>query len=147
MADLLPDDEFFEDLAAQIPLGEDARTPDLLKDRIFSALTQNLEQESFFEDLASEIPVLPAPAKLKSRIYSALLLEQVESGPLLSLSECKTGGRALCVFESLVQIAPVGQTIESINYCRICHARVLAERFENAPIYWPGCPYAGFQNR
>ena len=145
MPDRHSDDEFFEQLSAGTLLGEEFRTPDLLKDRIFKALTDSHEKDAFFEDLAAEIPVAQAPARLKSRIYSALLLEQVESGPLLSLSECKSGGRALCVFEALVQIAPVGQTLDSINYCRVCHARVLAERMEHAPIYWPGCPYSGFQ--
>jgi hypothetical protein len=29
----------------------------------------------------------------------------------------------------------------------VCHARVLAERLEHAPIYWPHCPYVRFQNR
>jgi hypothetical protein len=24
---------------------------------------------------------------------------------------------------------------------------VLGERVENAPIYWPGCPYVDFQGR
>ena len=146
MVDRHTEDEFFEDLAARIPLGEDVRIPGSLKDRIFSALIDGLDEQEFREQLITEVPDIAAPARLKSRIYSALVMAQAQSGPLLSLSECETGGRALCVFEKLVEIAPVGQSIESINYCRICHARVVAERFENAPIYWPGCPYAGFQN-
>ena len=88
-----------------------------------------------------------APSRLKSRIYSALLERQREDGPLLSLSEVKAHGRKLCVFEELVQIAPVGEAIKQPNLCRVCHARVLAENIENAPVYWPGCPYAQFQNR
>ena len=145
MPDRHAEDEFFERLSENSPLGEESPTPAFLKERLFKALTDSQEQDAFFEDLAAEPPVVPAPARLKSRLYSALLLEQAESGPLLSLSECKSGGRALCVFETLVQIAPVGQTLDSINYCRVCHARVLAERMEHAPIYWPGCPYSGFQ--
>jgi hypothetical protein len=88
-----------------------------------------------------------APSRLKSRIYSALVQRQRQDGPLLSLSEVKAGGRKLCVFEVLVQIAPVGEPAKQPNLCRICHARVLAETIENAPVYWPGCPYAQFQNR
>jgi hypothetical protein len=65
----------------------------------------------------------------------------------LSLSDVKAAGRGLCVFEQLVQIAPVPEPAKRPNLCRICHARVLAERIENAPIYWTGCPYAHFQNR
>ena len=147
MAERHTEDEFFEDLAARIPVGDDSSIPDAMKDRIFSALAGRLEEDEFSERLITEVPDTAAPARLKSRIYSALVLVQAQTGPLLSLSECETGGRALCVFEKLVEIAPVGQAVESINYCRICHARVVAERFENAPIYWPGCPYAEFQNR
>ena len=88
-----------------------------------------------------------APSRLKSRIYSALLERQRQDGPLLSLSAVKQGGRRLCVFEELVQIAPVGEAAKQPNFCRVCHARVLAEKIENAPVYWPGCPYAQFQNR
>jgi hypothetical protein len=31
-----------------------------------------------------------------------------------------------------------------MNPCRICHARILGERLEKAPIFWPGCPYSEF---
>jgi hypothetical protein len=86
-----------------------------------------------------------APSRLKSRIFSALTRRQEQSGPLLSLRETSRAGNQLCVFEQLVQIAPVGETLHSFNCCRICHARVLAERIEAAPIWWPGCPYVKFQ--
>jgi len=88
-----------------------------------------------------------APSRLKSRIYSALVEGQRQEGPLLSLSKVKASGRKLCVFEELVQIAPVGESAKQPNLCRICHARILAETVENAPVYWAGCPYAQFQNR
>jgi len=147
MSDQFSEDAFFEELAAETALGKEAHAPDLLKDQIFSALTGGFpEQESFFERLVTEAPVVVAPPQLKSKIYSALVLAQAETGPLLSLSECKKSGRDLCVFEELVQIAPVGHTIKSLNYCRVCHARALAERLKTAPIYWSGCPYVGFQN-
>lgn len=86
-------------------------------------------------------------SRLKSRIYSTLISRQQQNGPLLSLTATKESGRKLCVFEELVQIAPVGESAECLNLCRVCHARVLAERVENAPVFWPGCPYARFQNR
>ncbi len=147
MSNQFSEDAFFEELADGTALGEEAHAPDRLKDRIFSALTGGLlEQERFFEELVTEVPAVFASSRLKSRIYSALVLAQAETGELLSLPECKEGGRALCVFEELVRIAPVGHTIKSFNYCRVCHARVLAERLEGAPIYWPGCPYVGFQS-
>jgi hypothetical protein len=88
-----------------------------------------------------------APSRLKSRIYSALLGRQRNDGPLLSISEVKARGRRLCVFEELVHIAPVSEAAKQPNFCRVCHARLLAESVENAPVYWPGCPYAQFQNR
>jgi hypothetical protein len=87
-----------------------------------------------------------APSRLKSKIYSALLERPRKDGPLLSLSEVKARGRKLCVFEELVQIAPVGDAIKQPNLCRLCHAR-MAENVENAPVYWPGWPDAQFQNR
>ena len=72
--------------------------------------------------------------------------QHAKTGPLLSLTENSARGQKLCVFEKLVQIAPVGESAKSLNICRVCHARVLAERFENAPIYWSGCPYVELKN-
>ncbi len=146
--DPLSDDAFFDELAAGTATGKDTHAPDRLKDRILSALTGGLlNEEQFIEDLADETPLETAPARLKSKIYSALVQAQTAAGGLLSLPECKADGRALCVFEEIVQIAPVGRTIQSVNYCRVCHARVLAESLEKAPIYWSGCPYVSFQRR
>jgi hypothetical protein len=108
----------------------------------------NLPEEQFMETIAAQVELTdsrPAPANLKARIYSALVLQQAESGPLASLTESKARGQTLCVFEQLVQIAPVGETVKSVNICRVCHARVLAEHFENPPIYWSGCPYVEFK--
>lgn len=97
--------------------------------------------DRFFEALAehAEAPASRAPSRLKSRLYSALLAQQA---PLLSLSETTH----VCVFEKLVQIAPVGEAAKSLNFCRVCHARVLAEHLENPPIFWHHCPYTGFKN-
>jgi hypothetical protein len=49
------------------------------------------------------------------------------------------------VFEKLVQIAPLGEKAKSPFFCRVCHARALAESFENPPIFWPHCPYVAFK--
>ena len=87
-----------------------------------------------------------APSRLKSKIYSTLIARQSQNGPLLSVTATKESGRKLCVFEELVQIAPVGESAKCLNLCRVCHARILGERVENAPVFWPGCPYARFQN-
>lgn len=86
-----------------------------------------------------------APADLKARLYSALVRQQTQTGPLLSLTETNALGRQLCVFEHLIRIAPLGERAKSLNICRVCHARVLAEHIENAPIYWSGCPYVAFK--
>ena len=64
----------------------------------------------------------------------------------MSLSEVHACGEQLCVFEHLVRIAPLSEAAKSRNICRACHARVLAERVEDAPIYWPGCPYVALKN-
>ena len=88
-----------------------------------------------------------ASSRLKSRIYSNLVEAQAASGPLRSVTETRAEGRKLCVFEELVHIAPVGETAKRRNPCRVCHARLLGEHVENAPIYWPHCPYVLFQKR
>jgi hypothetical protein len=87
----------------------------------------------------------PAPASLKAKIYSALLRRQAENGPLASLTESALCGHELCVFEQIVRISPVGESVKCLNICRVCHARVLAEHMDNPPIYWPGCPYVDFK--
>jgi hypothetical protein len=108
-----------------------------------------IPEEEFFGRLAdaAQLPDEPvrAPAKLKSRIYSALMLREAATERLASVTECKAAGNGLCVFEELVRIAPVGEGAKSLNFCRLCHARILAEGMEKAPIYWPNCPYVKFQ--
>lgn len=104
------------------------------------------EEEEFFELAAGEETV-EAPSTLKSRVYSRLMELAAEEGPLRPLAVCKAEGNQLCIFEELVRIAPVGEKAQSLNYCKVCHARVLGEKVEGAPIYWPGCPYVSFQNR
>ena len=107
------------------------------EDRYFDWLSESERKESG----------APAPARLKSKIYSALLRKQAESGPLSSVSATRASGRELCVFEQAVEITPLPDVAKAPNFCRICHARVLAERFEHPPIYWSHCPYVRFQNR
>jgi hypothetical protein len=86
----------------------------------------------------------PAPARLKSRIYSALVMRMTEGGPLRTLAASKADGGRLCVFEQVVAAASLGEGVASSNPCRVCHARVLGERLERAPIFWPGCPYSEY---
>jgi hypothetical protein len=88
-----------------------------------------------------------APSRLKSRIYSALIRQQESSGPLSPLPLSRDAGRGLCVFEALTSALPVGERVQQMNLCSICHARVLAEHVEGAPIFWHNCPYVDFQNR
>src|ERR687897_996087 len=110
-----------------------------------------MDEERWFERLAA-IPDTTAqapqraPAKLKSRIYSALITQLAAEGPLLSLVDTKADGRGLCVFEGTVAAMPIGEHLKTKNPCRLCHARVLGERMEHAPIFWPGCPYSEFHN-
>jgi len=111
-----------------------------------------MDPDRFFLTLAtssdpSERVVDRAPARLKSRIYSALVSCQASIGPLLSLSETKAAGRGLCVFESALCVVPAGERLNSLNPCRVCHARVLGERLESAPIFWRHCPYAEFHRK
>jgi hypothetical protein len=87
-----------------------------------------------------------APSSLKARLYSGLIRKQQESGPLASLKTSSSAGRKLCVFEKLVQITPIAEQAKSPFFCEICHARLVAEHFENPPIFWAGCPYVKFKN-
>jgi len=108
----------------------------------------NLPEEQFMETIAAQAELRdaqPAPTNLKAKIYSALVLRQAESGVLASLTESRARGQEICIFEQLVQTAPVGEAVKCLNFCRVCHARVLAEHFENPPIYWSGCPYVQFK--
>ena len=86
-----------------------------------------------------------APSSLKAKVYSALLRRQEESGPLASLTESAVCGHELCIFEQIVRISPIGEKAKALNICRVCHARLLAENMNNAPIYWNGCPYVQFK--
>ena len=109
-----------------------------------------MSDDLWFEQLVDETDDMTherAPARLKSQVYSDLLARMAESGPLLDLRETKTAGRQLCVFENSLTVLPLGTDIRSMNPCRICHARVLGERMEHAPVFWPGCPYADFHHR
>jgi len=109
-----------------------------------------MADDSIFERIAdgeSAATERRAPSRLKSRVYTELVREQQESGPLLDVSSTKEAGHALCVFEELVQITPAGQPAKSRFYCHVCHARLLGENLEDAPIWWPHCPYVRFQNR
>jgi hypothetical protein len=104
--------------------------------------------ERLLEEIASgESLDAKAPSRLKSRIYSVLMRRQAESGPLMGLAETLAGGRGLCVFESLTNACPVGETAKRLNLCEVCHARVLAEHVESAPVFWHNCPYVRFQDR
>jgi len=111
----------------------------------------NSRSEHLFRRLLSQkgkpSPETKAPSRLRARIYSALIREQQVSGPLQSLSDTQAGGHGLCVFEKLVQITPAPEHAKAVFFCWACHARILGEKIEGAPIYWPNCPYARFQNR
>lgn len=108
----------------------------------------NPEEERDFRGLLSEPEEAiyeRAPSSLKARLYSALIHQQQKSGPLASLDQTVAAGYEICVFEKLVQITPVNEPAKSHFFCQVCHARVLAEAFDRAPIYWPHCPYVAFK--
>ncbi len=108
--------------------------PDSRPDKEFSLLLS-------LTDTATE----RAPSSLKARLYTSLVRKQAETGRLASLDTSVASGQALCVFEKLVQIAPVGEKAKSPFFCQTCHARILAEHFDNPPIFWPNCPYVKFK--
>ena len=104
--------------------------------------TERLLEMLAGEDVRAEC----APARLKSRVYSALVEHLADEGPLLGLPATKEAGGRLCIFEEAVRAMPVGEGLQAKNPCRVCHARVLGERLDWAPIFWPGCPYSEFHN-
>jgi hypothetical protein len=115
-------------------------------------MNKPMTDDAFFEKLSgatepAEGELAKTPSRLKAKTYSVLLRQQTASGPLLSVSATEASGRSLCVFEKALEVLPVGEGIKGLNFCRVCHARVAAEKIENAPIYWPHCPYSEFQNR
>ena len=107
-------------------------------------MASNFPDDELMERIAETVEpeeTKTAPSCLKAKIYSTLMLRQAETGPLMGLTEVKAGGSMLCVFEELVRVASAGKGLESVNICRVCHARVLAEHLQHPPIYWQGCPY------
>jgi hypothetical protein len=108
-----------------------------------------MDDERFIEQLAAADVAEhrhAAPARLKARVYSALMTRLAETGPLLSLAAVKACGQGLCVFEQAVTMLR-SERLGSMNPCNVCHARVLGERLEHAPIFWPNCPYSEFHKR
>jgi hypothetical protein len=105
-----------------------------------------MTDDVWFEQLAdmTRTSIDRAPASLKSKVYSSVVMQMAQSRPLLDLKDVKEAGGHLCVFEHAIAILPIGAGARSMNPCRICHARVLGERMESAPIFWPGCPYSDF---
>jgi hypothetical protein len=112
-------------------------------------VSNTFDEDRWFEEFAavtdSSAEPSRAPARLRSRIYTALIREQQRTGQLASVSSTRAAGRKLCVFEQLVEITPAGETTKSRYFCQVCHARILAENFEHPPIWWPNCPYAEFK--
>ena len=100
-------------------------------DRLIELLAQRLEDAN--EPGAS--------SRLKAKLLTAILRSQEASGPLRSLDETRSRGYELCVFENIWERVTTGETAHCFNCCTLCHARVLAEHIENAPIYWGNCPY------
>ena len=105
------------------------------------------QDDSLFELLArqsDELESEPAPSPLKAKLYTSLVRKQQESGRLCTLAETRANGRGLCVFEDLWSRVTPAEAAQSFNCCSVCHARVLAEHWEAAPIYWGHCPYVAF---
>ena len=109
-----------------------------------------MSDDRWFEQLAQAVGADAderAPARLKAKVFSTLVGRLGEEGPLLDLKQCRDAGGELCVFEHMLTMLPRQSGIGSMNPCRVCHARVLGERMDRAPIFWPGCPYSDFHHR
>ena len=82
-------------------------------------------------------------SRLQSRLFSRLIELEQRQGPLRTLSASREAGEKLCIFEAAVAALP-SDDLQARNPCAVCHARLLGEKVERAPIYWPGCAYAKF---
>ncbi|MSV34766.1 MAG: hypothetical protein EXQ47_04110 [Bryobacterales bacterium] len=102
----------------------------------------NGEVRPILQAAEAEAPV-HISSRLQSRIFSKLIQLEQEQGALRVLSESRAAGERLCIFETVVAALP-SDDLQSRNPCAVCHARILGERVEQAPIFWPGCPYAKF---
>src|SRR5262245_46015736 len=110
-----------------------------------------MNDERFFTRLAEKTDAVSgaidrAPARLKSRLYSALVAAQAAAGRLRSLPATKAAGHPWCVCAHVLHVVR-NECIVSMNACRVYHARVLTEHFESPPFYWPHCPYVDFERR
>ena len=95
------------------------------------------------EDTAPVV-ALPSEVQLNARLDERTIRTRIER----VLRELDSVHRAvLCVFERAVQILRLGHVVDSLNYCRVCHARLLAESVEGVPLAWRHCPYAEFQKK
>lgn len=95
---------------------------------------------------AAESEAADAPrvsSRLQSRIFSRMIELEQEQGPLRTLSASREAGEKLCIFEAAVAALP-SNDLQARNPCAVCHARLLGESVERAPVYWPGCAYAKF---
>jgi hypothetical protein len=110
-------------------------------------MQDNLERLLTEAEATCDAERTTASSRLKSRIYSALMQQHAAEGPLRSLSDTHADGRGLCVFEAATRVCTPAWGVQQLNLCRVCHARVLGERVEGAPIFWHNCPYVDFQNR
>jgi hypothetical protein len=79
-----------------------------------------LERVAAATSVEPDVPA-PAPARLKARIYSAVVERMAQTGPLLTLQATKAAGSRLCVFEAALAAVPVGDRVGSMNPCRVFH--------------------------
>jgi hypothetical protein len=111
-----------------------------------------MDDDRWFEELARDSEfdshgIERAPAYLTSRVYSAVVARLSATGPLRGLADTKAEGWGLCVFEEMLNALPRQAGVGSMNPCRVCHARLLGEHVEHAPLFWPHCPYSEFHRR
>jgi hypothetical protein len=84
------------------------------------------------------------PARLKSRIYSALVARMADTGPLLDLPSTIAAGGHLCVFEKALTVLPLAADLQSMNPCRICHARCSVSGWNVRRYSGPAAPTRNF---
>ena len=80
-------------------------------------MSEGSGNERWMEQLAerAEPVTVPAPSKLKAKLYSQLVQAQAQSTGLATLSQSSQNGFGLCAFERLVEIASLGESVEKRN--------------------------------
>jgi hypothetical protein len=102
-------------------------------------MSDNLWFERLAE-LTGDVTPERVPARLTSKTYSALWPEWPNRGRCSISQQRKKPAHGCASSSTPLTVLPLGYDVRSMNPCRVCHARVLAERMEQALHTLAGLP-------